>query len=245
MSSYLTNVTRPDVSRLAPLANASVTGVEHLASYSWIDAPTPTIAVPGVPPSWCGASTPRQLQQDSGFVYVAQNAARHPESPMEPLFRALCIENPSFNLFSVDIISDRNNIRKLLSFIDPSSAAHGVKSFTMRMEAVNGTVILHREEKLTKEFIGPNKFRGYGHEFEKAYTRNEISRSTGHHRIISYFFGGLRFIIRHETDGYVDTETPTQSSNKEPTRDDLAGLLESLSISQSKAPLRPAFLVRS
>lgn len=237
MTSPVMNVTRTDVSSLAPLPSASVTEVKHLASYNWIEAPTPTITVPGIPPSWCGAKAPRQLQQDSGLVYVAQNAARHPESPMEPLFRALYIENPSFDLSSVDIISDRNNIRKLLSFIDPNSAAHGVKSFTMRMESVNGTVILHREEILTKEFIGADKFRGYGHEFEKAYTRNEIPGSTGHHRIIAYRFGDLRFVIRHETDGYVDTGMPAQYASGEPTEDNLAGLLETLSISQPRIPL--------
>lgn len=236
MPSLLTNVIRADVSRLSPLPNASVTEVKHLASYNWIDVPTPTITVPGLPPLWYGVNTSRQLKQDSGLVYVAQNAARHPESPMEPLFRALYLENPKFELSSVDIISDRNNIRKILSFIDPDSTAHGVKSFTIRMEAVNGTVILHREETLTKEFIGPDTFRGYGHEFEKAYTKNEISGSTGHHRIISYRFGGLRFIIRHETDGYVNTGTPTQCNNEAQPRDDLAGLLGSLSISQPKIP---------
>jgi hypothetical protein len=58
--------------------------------------------------------TPRQLKKDSGLVYVAQNAARHPESPLEPLFRALYIENPSFDISSVNIVSDRNDIRKLV-----------------------------------------------------------------------------------------------------------------------------------
>jgi hypothetical protein len=229
-------VSRIDITELAPLPNASVTDVKHLASYNWIEAPTPTIAVPGLPPSWCEVNTPRQLKKDSGLVYIAQNAARHPESPLEPLFRALYIEDPSFDISSVDIVSDRNNIRKLLSFIEPDSSAHGVKSFTMRMEVVNEVVILHREETLTKEFIGPDDFRGYGHEFEKAYTTSEIPHSTGHHRIVSYRFGSLRFLIRHETDGYVDIGAPTQLANEESASDDLSSLFESLSILQPRAP---------
>jgi len=227
-------ISRADISQLAPLPYVSVTDVEHLASYNWIEAPTPTIVVPGLPSTWRGINTPRQLKKDNGLIYVAQNAARNPESPMEPLFRALYVENPAFDISAVDIVSDRNNIRKLLSFIEPSSSVHGVKSFTMRMEVVNEVVFLHREETLTQEFIGPDDFKGYGHEFEKAYTKNEISRSTGHHRVVSYRFGGLRFIVRHETDGCVEFGGPTQLEKEVPAENALSGLLESLSISQPK-----------
>ena len=151
---------------------------------------------------------------------------------MEPLFRALYIENPTFDISSVDIISDRNNIRKLLSFIDPGSDAHGVKDFSMVMELVNGTAILHREETKTQESIGANDFRVLGHEFEKAYTRNQIPASTGHHRIVSYRLGDLRLIIRHETDGYVDSGAPPQVSKQGSAGDDLSDILGSMSISR-------------
>ncbi|KAJ5381611.1 uncharacterized protein N7496_004039 [Penicillium cataractarum] len=68
-----------------PPENIAITDVKHLASYNWIEALTPTIAVPGCPPQ-------------CGLGYIAQNAARLPDSPMEPLFRSLCIEQPSFDL---------------------------------------------------------------------------------------------------------------------------------------------------
>jgi hypothetical protein len=230
-SSCVMRISRSDVSTLVPRPDASLTEPKHLASYNWIEANTPTIIVPGSPAVWRGSKTPRKLNKDSGLVYIAQNAARHPQSPLEPLFRALYIERPSFDISAVDVISDRNNLRKLLSFVDPSSDAHGVKDFSMRMEFVNGTAILHREETKTQEFIGPNEFRGFGHEFEKAYTRNKIPLSTGHHRVVSYRFGGLRLVVRHETDGYVNDGTPTQAS-KQTTGDDLSSLLGSMSISQ-------------
>jgi hypothetical protein len=99
---------------------------------------------------------------------------------------------------------------------------------------VNEVVFLHREETLTQEFIGPDDFKGYGHEFEEAYTKNEISRSTGHHRVISYRFGGLQFIIRHETDGCVEFGGSSQLDKEVPAENILSGLLESLSISQPK-----------
>lgn len=224
-------VSRSDISTVVPRPDASLTEAKHLASYNWIEADTPTIIVPGSPAVWRGDKASRQLKKDSGLVYIAQNAARYPESPLEPLFRALYIENPSFDISAVHVISDRNNLRKLLSFVDPSSDAHGVKDFSMQMEFVNGTAILHREETKTKEFIGPDDFRGFGHEFEKAYTRKRIPLSTGHHRVVSYCFGGLRLVVRHETDGYVDDGTPTQAS-KQTAGDNLSSLLGSMSISQ-------------
>ena len=98
---------------------ALITDVKHLSSYNWIDASTPTIAVPGSPPLWSAPKGPKQLQKDSGLIYLAQNAARHPASPLEPLFRALYTTNQSLDIRSVDIVTDRNNIRKLLSFVNP------------------------------------------------------------------------------------------------------------------------------
>lgn len=215
---------------------AAITDVRPLASYSWIEAPVPTIAVPGVPPRWSPPSIPQRLPKDSGLVYIAQNAARHPESPLEPLFRALHVTNPTFDICSIDVVTDRNNVRKLLSFVDPSSSRNGLEPFTINIEAVQNTVIFSRTETKTQEFIGPHEFRGYGHEFEKAYTSCEISNSTGHHRIVSYRFGGLNFIIRHEVDGYVEDGTRMSPGGKAPEPDNLSDLLGSLSLSTTRNP---------
>jgi hypothetical protein len=93
MSSLVINISRQDISELAPLPHVLVADVKHLAFYNWIEAPTPTIAVPGLPPSWRGVNIPRQLKKDNGLVYIAQNAACRPENPTEPLYRALYVEN--------------------------------------------------------------------------------------------------------------------------------------------------------
>lgn len=142
----------------------------------------------------------------SGLIYVAQNAARHPDSPLEPLFRALYITNSSFDIRSVDIVTDRNNIRKLLSFINPSLSKGGLEPFAISVEIAGNTAISCREEVVTHEIVGPNDFRSFGHEFEKVYTTEQVSDSTGHHRIISYHFYGLKFLVRRETDGYVGND---------------------------------------
>ena len=236
-STTLAEISRRDLLDLSTPPLALITDVKHLSSYNWIEAPTPTIAVPGSPSLWSAPRTPRQLKKDSGLIYIAQNAARHPDSPLESLFRALYIANPSFDIRSTDVITDRNNIRKLLSFINPHSTRNGLETFTINIEVAKNTAIFSRAETATHEFIGLHEFRGFGHEFEKAYTTSQISGSTGHHRIISYRFGDLNFIVRHETDGYIDAGTRTPSSNsKEPENDSLSSMLGSLSLSPTNSP---------
>ena len=184
-------------------SQAVISDFEAVASYSWIEAPTPTIAVPGMPAQWRDLGATRALPKDTGHFYIDQSAARHPESPLEPLFRAVYILKPDFDVGTVDVVADRNNIRKLLSFVDPSMDRRGLEGFTINVEAIGNTVIFCRTETKVQEFVGTNEFIGYGHTYEKMSTSNAIPDSTGYHRIVSYRFGGLRFLIRHEVDGYV------------------------------------------
>ena len=211
-------------------AEAIITDVKHLASYNWIEASTPTIAVPGSPAQWSDLQGPQQVKKDSGLVYIAQNTARHPESPLEPLFRSLYIENPSFDIKPIDIVTDRNNIRKLLSFINPTLTKNGLDPFTIQVEMTAQTAIFCREETATYEVIGPGEFRGFGHEFEKASTITQVKGSTGHHRIVSYRLGGLSFLVRHETDGCCGELKPIVKDD-ESTGNNLANMLETLSLS--------------
>jgi hypothetical protein len=107
----------------------------------------------------------------------------------------------------------------------------GLETFAINIEVTKNTAIFCRDKTATHEFIEPDEFRGYGHEFEKAYTTRQIGESTGHHRIISYRFGGLNFIVRHETDGYVDDTKMSSSDGKDPESDSLSSMLGSLSLS--------------
>lgn len=228
----IAEISRLDLQGLSTSPSARISGAKHLSSYNWIERPRATIAVPGSPPLWSPSKSSRRLNKDSGLIYIAQNAARHPDSPLEPLFRALYITDPLFDMQAVDIVTDRNNIRKLLSFINPSSASKELEPFTINIEVIKNTALLCRDEIATQEFIGPHEFRGYGHEFEKAHTLNTIQDSTGHHRIISYFFSDLKFVVRYEADGYVG------SSNAEPGGESLENVFENLSLSTAvKTPV--------
>lgn len=231
-SPILAEIARSELNTIETPPKASITDVKHLSSYNWIEAPTPTIAVPGCPARWEPPAHPRRLQKDSGLVYIAQNAARHPDSPLEPLFRAIYATDPLFDISSTDVVSDRNNIRKLLSFVNPSSSKNGLEPFTIKLEVIGNTVIFCRDETKTQEVIAPHEFRGYGHEFEKAYTKETVTGSTGHHRVISYDFGGLSFIIRHETDGY--------EGDLAPDYDRLPAILGAMSLCGPNCPPVPA-----
>ncbi|CAG9972473.1 unnamed protein product [Clonostachys byssicola] len=230
----MATIARSDLQALGSSAAgaSSITDVTHLSSYNWIEGAKPTIAVPGSPPLWTPPKTPQKVAQDSGLVYIAQNAARHPESPLEPLFRSLFHKQPYFDISSIDVITDRNNIRKLLYFVNPKLNKFAPEPFTIKAEVVGETIIFSRDETATYEIIKPGQFRGFGHNFEKLYTSSEIPGSTGHHRIISYSFGGLKFVVRHETDGYVKT-LPSSDANSRKTQDEssLSGMMSSLSVS--------------
>lgn len=237
-STILAKISRQDLLDISSTPSASIADVKHLSSYNWIEATTPTIAVPGSPALW---SPPRALPQlkkkkDWSLINIAQNVARHPHSPLEPLFRALYITNPSFDIRSIDVVTDRKNIWKLLSFVNPRlTHRNGLGVFTINIEMAKNTAIFSGAVTTTHEWIKPVEFRGFGNEFEKAYTISQISGSTGHHRIISYRFGGLNFMIRHETDGYIETR---RSKEPEDNRS-VSSMLESMSLSSTNSSSHP------
>lgn len=211
-----------------------ITNGEHLSSYNWIESSSPTIAVPGCPPLWSPPKAIKKVAKDSGLIYIAQNAFRHAESPLEPLFRSVYSENPSYNIHQVDLVTDRNNIRKLLSFINPNLPKNGLEPFTIEIEVTSNTAIFCRAETETHTFIGPLDFRGYGHDFEKAFTVTQVSGSTGHHRIISYNLGDFRFMVRYETDAYVEILPKLQPRCESSGEENILNMMENLSLSRSE-----------
>ena len=238
---FVAMISRHDLLDLDTPASAYITNVQHLSSYNWIEAPaaTPTIAVPGCPDLWSPPHAPFRLKKDSGHVYIAQNAARHPDSPLEPLFRALYVSYPSFNIANVDIVTDRNNLRKLLGVVNNRWCSYKREDFTIHVEVTKNTAIFCRSETKTEEYIGVNEFRGYGHSFERCCTRRALAGSTGHHRMLSYSFGDLKFIVRHETDGYVGVgggQSCSPITNAQASSlDDLSNIFESLELSSGSS----------
>ncbi|PVH90192.1 hypothetical protein DM02DRAFT_683896 [Periconia macrospinosa] len=223
VSQVVATIFRSDLSDRLDSAHAAITKFEYLASYSWLESDVPTILVPGYPPLWLPPAGPLKLEPDSGRVYIDENAARIPDAPLEPLFGALFTQNPGFEMGSVDMITDRNNIRKLLRFIDGTSS----ESFKIQVEIVDGKrALFTRMENETTTVI--QGFRGYGRNFEKACT-NSATGTSGYHRITSFRFGDLKCVVRHETDGYIDDALGQAAAQKQTkTTDSLPQLLETL-----------------
>ncbi|GAB1319188.1 Geranylgeranyl pyrophosphate synthetase [Madurella fahalii] len=230
-SQIIAEVSRLDLAEL-PGCSSKITELRQLASYNWLDKAVPTILVPGSPSLWSPPSVPPKLTPDSGMVYIDQNAARNSRFPLDPLFRALYAENTDFQIGDIDLVTDRNNIRKLLRFVQGSSN----DAFQIRVEiAGDRTALFTRVEAKTTDII--QGFRGYGHNFEEAYTKKECG-SSSHHRIVGYEFGGIKCIVRYETDGYVDNKDQPEPA------DNVSDAFKGLSISRpDKVTNDPAAII--
>lgn len=208
-----------DTDELEP---ASIENAYTVSSYSWLPPTndTPTIAVPGSPRIW--NNSPSRVKQDSGTVYVDQNTARTSTpgtnlSPLSPLFAAIdALHGPrgimsrpgasdvlsgNFDYKSLDLITDRNNLRKLLRWVNGSS-----DRFRIDVECgENGTVVFtRREDRHTVHANG-----GLGHQYEKASTRpvRRLEHATGYHHIVSQRMGGIQVLLRFEVDACIDDPT--------------------------------------
>lgn len=174
-----------------------------VASYSWIEGTPPVIAVPGYPRIW-KSTTPSRVPADSGVQYVDRNASHMGHrSPLLPIFAAIDTLHDNFPYQDLDLITDRNNLRKLLRCIDQQHD----RAFRIDIDLVEKTCLLTRREDIMMETI--NEFRGYGHEYEMAATKSRrgSEEEIGHHRIVTYDFGGLRVLLRCTVDACTDSES--------------------------------------
>ncbi|KAI0823265.1 hypothetical protein BC628DRAFT_602365 [Trametes gibbosa] len=97
---------------------------KHLGSYSWIDAPQPTILVPGSPPEWRDRPCPFKVAYDSGLqVFDPMGYYMRSASKLIPLFRAVDVvtednaDNADASVpvdwAAVDFVLDRSSLQKL------------------------------------------------------------------------------------------------------------------------------------
>jgi hypothetical protein len=144
----------------------------------------------------------QQLKEDTGVFFRDPNAARYPEYTMRPAVEAV-LKNSSFPPADVRVFACGSTMGNLLRFV------RGIdKSFRFDVEMVGETVFFVRKEKHPKEII-PG-VRGYGHTFPEAYTTwdADVRGSESHQRMISYDFGGIKCLIRFESDGYLRNLVP-------------------------------------
>lgn len=131
---------------------------------------------------WNHPRVPFSLKPDSGMTYVDQNSCRVPSCSYYPMFAAIDSVGTAISWPSVDVVTDRNALRKLMRWID----GNATREFRIDLElAGENTLFLFRWEKRHRESAN-GKTYGFGFEEE---TTNEVAGcqgSTGHHRIIKY-----------------------------------------------------------
>jgi hypothetical protein len=116
----------------------------------------------GLPGKWAPPTFPSRIPQDHGLRYVDQNAARRPACPLEPLFRSIFAVTPTFDPKPFQLVTDRNNLRKLAWVV----IGEAIDNFRIDIELVRKTMLFTRWEKASTEIV--SEFR---HEFEKHFTR--------------------------------------------------------------------------
>ncbi|KAK0460030.1 uncharacterized protein EV420DRAFT_1534598 [Desarmillaria tabescens] len=221
--------------------------VEYIGSYNWIKNhdsaldildPSPTILVPGSPPEWQNKAVPYSVPADKGIFFSDQNGFQMPSAILLPLMAAVETvaedkKEPPFDWSSVDFVTDRNCLRKLLRWIGGKDDEKSMKEFRIDMQlAGKKTVLFNRWDKRYREQASGYTF-GYNFETHTTKPANGCESSTGHHRIITYDLGGFKMVVRFEVDACVsgsDTKRAPAASSSSTTVDDLSNLLSRVKI---------------
>jgi len=186
----------------------------YIGSYNWIDSPKPTIVVPGSPRIWANRQLPMRVPLDSGKNFIDQNGHRMKKFTLLPLIKAVQDftdqgVTQKFDWPSVDFVTDRGRLRKLLAWTAGQSDTWRIDT---QLAGVN-TVLLSGTAPVTKETSG--RSTSYGFNFEDASTQPApgLGDGTSHHRIVVYDFDGLKMVVRFEVDACLPYDaTPSASS---------------------------------
>ncbi|KAH9060204.1 hypothetical protein EDB87DRAFT_1831622 [Lactarius vividus] len=213
---------RPKAPEHFPIDN-----VKYVASYNWVEAEKPTMVVPGSPAIWTERAVPFTLEPDASSIYVDQNTAQLSLYPMLPLFVAADAihgqeEAPPVDWPTVDVVTDRNGLRKLLRLLSPSPG-RAVRDFRIDVQLVGAkTLVLSRWESPTPEI---SSGRSFGHAFEAAMARAAPDcPSSDHQRVITYDMFNMKMVVRFG----VDACLPSSDSGVATTSTDDSGLADAL-----------------
>lgn len=152
--------------------------------------------------------------------------------PFEPLFRATSMMRPEFRFDNVDVVVNRNSLRKLMDL------CHGrvESSFRLNLLRVGHTLIIERCERKVREKIrGDNRFGSqlsWGHTFEEKSVcfppGTGCEQSAGHHRALHYKLGDVRCVVQFEVDACYEGEAASADDGS--PADALTSALDQLSV---------------
>jgi hypothetical protein len=127
-----------------------------------------------------------------------------------------------YNFDTIDTLVNRNSLRKLFDFC----VGRSQDSFRIDLHTIQNTLIMERCERSAREIIHGSAKSGYGHNFERAFTKHAVGleNSTSHHRVLRYDLGGLNVAVRFEVDAsYGDCEDDLpQEENRDEVLDQVS-----------------------
>ncbi|KAL3423891.1 hypothetical protein PVAG01_05638 [Phlyctema vagabunda] len=190
-----------------PYEAVKINNYEFVASYSWKDIEHPTIYVPGLPPKFTPPVLPIQLKRDN----LKHSKPRSPAAAVDPLFATLLHQYPDFDMSPINLVTDRNSLRKLLSF-----ASNGPGKWRIDVDMINNTMFFNQWEEFRLMMINGHQDTGYGHAFEDCVTTRELGHedSMHHDRIVKYELGGLQCLVRFEADTYLNADGDSDSEER-------------------------------
>ncbi|KAH7159788.1 geranylgeranyl pyrophosphate synthetase [Dactylonectria estremocensis] len=191
----------------------SLSEAHLLGTYNWqLDG---AIRYPGHARIWNDVPLPVEIPRDKSSSFIDQDSALVPKYPFKSLFDATAFMQPDFRFDDVDVIINRNSLRKLLDFCGNRSS----KSFRLSLLLVHNTLVVERNEKNSTMIVTGSNNTGYGHNFERVFTTPVpgLGASTGHHRILQYKLGDLNCVVRFEVDACYPGEPSKPSNNTNPS----------------------------
>lgn len=208
---------------LLPLVNLSGKGgptttkySQRIGSYQWyLDDPTPTILVPGIPSEsffWPGG----KLRQDNGVVIYDINHLKVRNGPLDAAILAArhltSKTKKPINFNDYDFITDAVNLQKLFAFVQ--EAGDGL--FRIDVERIGKTVLFTRVEASDLMEIGHVTF---DQALKSKMTKSRSKYTNGpFFQLIEYQFGSFKILVRFEVD-CADFAAVNEASGNNPEMD--------------------------
>lgn len=148
----------------------SLGNFKSVGSYNWSKESRPgrpIAIIPGRADSLRNVLTPQQLEKNRYEQMVDENRHYQPDYPLETLFRAVQLCSPEFRFDLTHFVTDRNNLRKLLNFVESKAE----EAFRIDFQRVGNMVVFLRKEEKTSM-----RCDDYGKDFERKYTESGLNQ---------------------------------------------------------------------
>lgn len=194
---------------------------ELVGTYQWTGRGG--MMVPGFPPT---LKKPLPTPNDIGKVdsdtenFVNENNYWRPSRPWEAVKQSIetlrsvrengeVDEASEFNWDDFDFVTDRNNLRKLISFLE-DNADKDYKIYVDYAPHLGSRLCIFTRVEAKDVDVSI----GYGHNFEHALTSKE-KEGSGFYRLLKFKLGSLSLLVRTETDAVEIDEMPESEKKSE------------------------------